>query len=243
LIFELVTFLAAVLAGGIAAISGFGIGSLLTPLLATRFDTRIAVALVAVPHFVATVARFITLRKHLDRRVLLHFGLLSGAGGLIGALLHARLTNVALTATFAVLLLFSGISGLTGFSQRMRFGKRSAWIAGALSGILGGLVGNQGGIRSGAMLGFDIPRHAFIATATAVGVIVDLARLPVYVTTEHAALLDNWWLLGVTTLGALVGTFLGVRLLRLLSEASFRTGVSALITVLGVWMLWQAIRE
>jgi hypothetical protein len=50
---------------------------------------------------------------------------------------------------------------------------------GAVSGVLGSLVGNQGGIRSLAMLGFDVPRRAFVATATAVGLIVDGARLPV----------------------------------------------------------------
>jgi uncharacterized membrane protein YfcA len=241
-IFEIVTFLAAILAGGIAAISGFGIGSLLTPLFATQFDTRIAVALVSIPHFVATLARFLTLREHLDRRVLLHFGLLSGAGGLTGALLHANITNVALTAVFAVLLLFTGISGLSGFAQRMRFGKRSAWIAGAVSGFLGGLVGNQGGIRSGAMLGFDIDRHAFVATATAVGVIVDLTRMPVYIASQHESISANWQLLLVASVGSLIGTFFGVRLLRRLSEPAFRAGVSTLITLLGAWMLWQASR-
>ena len=34
------------------------------------------------------------------------------------------------------------------------------------------------------MLGFDVPRHAFVATATAVGLIVDGARMPVYLVTE-----------------------------------------------------------
>jgi len=40
---------AAILAGGIAAISGFGIGSLLTPLLAIGFGTKTAVLLVSLP--------------------------------------------------------------------------------------------------------------------------------------------------------------------------------------------------
>ena len=40
----------------------------------------------------------------------------------------------------------------------------AAWIAGAMSGFLGGLVGNQGGIRTAAMLGFEVPRQAFVAT-------------------------------------------------------------------------------
>jgi len=43
-------FVTAVVAGGIAAMSGFGIGSLLTPLLAVRYGTKLAVVMVSVPH-------------------------------------------------------------------------------------------------------------------------------------------------------------------------------------------------
>src|SRR5437762_13300389 len=52
------------------------------------------------PHLVATTARFVRLREHLDRRVFLNFGILSAVGGLLGALLNAfcRLNLKARTA-------------------------------------------------------------------------------------------------------------------------------------------------
>jgi len=50
-------------AGAVAAISGFGIGSLLTPLLAVHYGEKLAVAIVSVPHLIGTVARFVGLRK------------------------------------------------------------------------------------------------------------------------------------------------------------------------------------
>jgi uncharacterized membrane protein YfcA len=71
---------AAILAGGIAAISGFGIGSLLTPLLAIGFGTKTAVLLVSLPHATATTLRFWILRRAVDRRVLLTFGTASAVG-------------------------------------------------------------------------------------------------------------------------------------------------------------------
>lgn len=64
--------------------------------------------------------------------------------------------------------MFAGVSAITGYAHRMRFGSKAAWIAGALSGLLGGLVGNQRGIRSAALLGFQLERRAFVATATAI---------------------------------------------------------------------------
>jgi hypothetical protein len=153
--FALLIAIGSVLAGAIASIVGFGIGSVLTPLLAVRVGTQLAVAAVSIPHLFATALRFWRLRAHVDRRVLVSFGITSAAGGLTGALLHSYASNRSLAIVFGVLLLFVGIGELTGFARRMRFGGHVAWIAGAVSGVFGGLVGNQGGVRSAALLGFD----------------------------------------------------------------------------------------
>jgi hypothetical protein len=233
----LAALVAAVIAGAIAAISGFGIGSLLTPLLAIHYGTKLAVAIVSVPHLVATAARFIGLRRQLDRGVFLNFGILSSAGGLLGALLNARAANPALAIVFGCLLVFAAVSGLTGSIDRMHFGRPMAWVAGALSGFFGGLVGNQGGIRSAALLGFDIRKEALVATATAIALIVDGARMPVYLAIEGRGILAAWPLLLITIAGVLLGTLWGVRVLRRIPERAFRKVVYSLILALGIYML------
>lgn len=226
-----------VLAGAIASVSGFGIGSLLTPLLAVRVGTKLAVAAVSIPHVTATALRFWLLRQHVDRQLLWSFGLMSAAGGLAGALLHNYADSPALTLVFGGLLVFTGVMGLTGLSERLRFRGWIAWVAGAVSGLLGGLVGNQGGIRSAAMLGFDVPRHAFVATATAVGLIVDGARLPVYLATQGREIAGLWPIFVTATTGAVVGTIVGERFLRRIPEPLYRRLVAVLVLALGVFML------
>lgn len=228
--------LVAALAGGVAAVTGFGIGSLLTPLLALETGTRLAVAAVAVPHFAGTLQRFVKLRRHVDRRVLVGFGITSALGGLTGALLHTRLSGGALAAVFGGLLILAGISELTGWVQRVRWGRRAAWVAGALSGALGGLVGNQGGIRAAAMLGFEVPKESFVATATAVGLIVDLARLPVYLAAEWRGIAALGPSLLIATAGVVIGTELGTRVLRRIPERTFRRLLALLLLALGVYM-------
>jgi uncharacterized membrane protein YfcA len=231
------SFAVALVAGGIAAISGFGIGSLLTPLLAAQYGTKLAVAMVSIPHLVGTAARFFPLRKQVDRRVFLHFGILSAAGGLVGALLNARAGSPPLGIVFGCLLIFAALSGLTGFVDRMHFGRKMGWIAGGLSGFFGGLVGNQGGIRSASLLGFDIRKEALVATATAIALIVDGARMPVYLAVESRGIFSAWPMLLVATAGVLLGTFWGVRLLRRIEERIFRKLLFSLILALGVYML------
>ena len=239
--FDLVVAAAAALAGSIAAVAGFGIGSLLTPLLALRFGTKLAVAVVSVPHFIGTAVRFTTLWRHVDKRVLVRFGVLSAAGGLAGALLNAKAGSPALTIVFALLLLFAGTSTFFGLSQKMRFGRKTAWLAGAVSGLFGGLVGNQGGIRSAALLGFDIEKESFVATATAIGLVVDGARMPVYLATQAHAMSQARTEMLIATAGVIVGTFAGVRLLRRIPEPWFRRAVGVLIVLLGAYMLYRGI--
>ncbi|HEU4629995.1 MAG TPA: sulfite exporter TauE/SafE family protein [Gemmatimonadaceae bacterium] len=235
-LFTGIVVLVGLLAAGIASVSGFGIGSLLTPVLALQVGTKLAVAAVALPHAVATAQRFWILRAHVDRRVLLGFGLASAAGGLAGALAHVWVSSRALAVVFGVVVALAGVSELTGWMQRVRWGRRSAWIAGASSGVLGGLVGNQGGIRTAALLGFDVPKESFVATSTAIGLFVDAARLPVYLATEWRDILGIWPLVAAAVAAVVVGTVLGARVLGELPQRLFRRLIAGLLIVLGLSM-------
>jgi hypothetical protein len=228
--------LAGLVAAGIAAVTGFGIGSVLTPVFALQTGTKLAVAAVSVPHLVGTAQRFWLLRRHVDRRVLLGFGVASALGGLAGALAHVWVSSRALAVVFGVLVALAGVSELTGWMRRVRWGRRAAWAAGAVSGALGGMVGNQGGIRTAALLGFDVPKEAFVATATAIGLFVDAARMPVYLATEWRDIVRIWPLVLTATAAVVIGTALGTRVLGRLPQSGFRRVIGVLLVVLGVYM-------
>lgn len=229
--------IASVVAGAIGSITGFGIGSILTPLLSLWLDGRLAVAVVSIPHFIGTLVRFTMNEGRVDRWVLLRFGLASALGGLAGALFQAQASGPRLLLLLAVLLLFVSFSELTGLSTRMRFTGITAWIAGVLSGLLGGLVGNQGGIRSAALLSFGLPRDVFVATATAIALLVDGARLPIYVWAEGSALWDARATVVIATIGVVTGTVAGAKVLRGIPEPMFRKIVAIILAALGISLL------
>jgi uncharacterized membrane protein YfcA len=235
--YQLAVALGGVLAGAISAVAGFGIGSVLTPLLSLRVDAKLAVAAVAIPHVIGTALRFWLVRERVDRKIFMWFGATSAAGGLLGALLHAFASSRGLAILFGCLLLFVGVSEITGLMSRVRLGRRAAWVVGAVSGVLGGMVGNQGGIRSAALLAFDTNKQTFVATATAVGLIVDAARLPVYVAGEWIRLAAMWPLIAIATAGVVAGTLAGMRLLPHVPDRAFRRVVAILLLALGTWMV------
>ena len=62
--FDLLVIIGSLVAGGIASVAGFGVGSILTPILALNADTKVAVAAVSIPHLFATALRFWMIREH-----------------------------------------------------------------------------------------------------------------------------------------------------------------------------------
>jgi len=117
-----------------------------------------------------------------------------------------------------------------------------SWIAGVLSGVLGGLVGNQGGIRSAGLLGFEMPKETFVATATAIGLMVDAARMPVYLATDGPEMSRHGAAIALTIAGVIAGTLAGARVMRRVPERWFRPIVAITLAALGIAMLIQARR-
>jgi uncharacterized protein len=235
--FDLVVSLVGVIAGAVASVAGFGVGSLLTPLLTTRYDAKLAVALVAIPHAIATALRLWRLRQEISWKVLRGFGLASAGGGLVGAYVFTQVGGTVLTRVLGALLVVVGGAELSGIAQRFELRGPAAWVGGALSGMFGGMVGNQGGLRSAALLAFDLPPRAFVATAAAIALVVDAVRLPVYLMSAGSGLRDATAVLAVATAGVVVGTFAGTHLLLRLSLPVFRRSVGAVLLALGLWLL------
>ena len=110
-------------------------------------------------------------------------------------------------------------------------------MLGILSGFFGGVVGNQGGLRAGALIGLGLTSAAFVASSTMTGVIVDLVRTPIYVVRQGSAVANARTLVAACTIGVLVGTLLGERALFGLSPERFRQLLATLIGALGIWLL------
>ena len=68
--FALLVGAVAFLAGATSSVAGFGIGTILTPLLGFGIGVRLAVAAASIPHFVGNAARLWTLRHRVDKQML-----------------------------------------------------------------------------------------------------------------------------------------------------------------------------
>lgn len=230
---------AAVAAGALGAVTGVGIGSALVPLVALRTDLKLAVAIVAAPHLVGGLVRAVQLWRRIDRRAFVRFGIVCAVASIAGALVHTRIDTRFVAYVFAGLLVLAGIVAALGVAERVKLGTRGAWVTGALSGFFGGFAGEQGGLRAVGLLGFDLDKEAFVATSTAVGVVVDAARLPVYLASEWPLIVTRTGVVAivVTTAGVLVGTLGGGVLLKQIPERAFHRVLGGALVLIGVLLL------
>lgn len=231
----------AIVAGAVAAVSGFGIGSLLTPVLVLSMPTARAVAVLALPHAVATAIRWLRLRSAVHWPTFRQFGLASAVGGLAGAALQSRLGSPVLTAVLGGLLLVAGASELLERRIPLPQAPAGRLLGGILSGLFGGLVGNQGGIRAAALLGFQLPPRQLVATATASALLVDAARIPIYLLSQGPAIAAHVPLGVAASIGATIGTFLGVPVLSRIPPRAYRRILGTLLLLVGLGLLTAAL--
>lgn len=227
----------AVGSGATASVAGFGIGSILTPFLALRVGTPLAVAAVALPHALAAALRLALLWREVNWSVLKRFGAASAIGSLVGAVAQPTFGARGLTIALGALLILTAAITLSGWLEARSFPRPVSYAVGGISGLFGGLVGNQGGVRSGALLAFDLSPRAFIATGTAAALIVDLARTPVYIWRTGGAISPLVPAIAIMTVGVLLGTFVGERFLRRLPAQTFRRAVAAAVGLVGLWLI------
>ncbi|HEY9792400.1 MAG TPA: sulfite exporter TauE/SafE family protein [Candidatus Obscuribacterales bacterium] len=230
----------ACLSAAVSAVAGFGIGSLLTPVAALALGTKLAVAAVAIPHFFGISMRCWMLRSKINYKILGTFGVMSAVGSMAGACLHNCIDGFILTVIFVSVLVLAVASACTKWHHHIHLTKGASWVAGCISGTLGGLVGNHGGVQAASLLGlYEIDRDAFVATVTAIGVMSDIARVPIYIYNDAAALLKIWPLIAACSVAVLCGTFMGVGILRHIPQHAFKRIVVILVLVLGLTAVIQ----
>jgi len=233
--FSAIAFIAAT----VATVMGFGVGTSLTPFFALAYPTQIAVMLVAVVHFLSNLLRLALFRRHVDLGLVRRFGVLSIVGALGGSFAQGLIQSDWLKVLLGVLLILVGGSALLPNASGWHFPRRFDQVGGLLSGALGGLLGNQGAVRSAYLANYDIPKESFIATAALIAVSIDATRLPVYVATQWDQITRAWPVLVGATIAAYVGTYVGQRLVGRVSQATFKQLVNIMIAVFGLVMIAQ----
>ena len=246
-IISIAAFLTAIL----TFFSGFGLGTILTPVFALFFPIDIAIALTGVVHFTNNLFKIVLVGKNADKAVLLRFGIPAILTAFIGAWLLLKILALPALAQYqigskeffitpvkliiAVLLIIFSITEVSPSFQRIQFGRDKLVLGGVLSGFFGGLTGIQGAIRSAFLIKSGLSKEAYIGTGVVIACLVDFTRLSVYASRFTASdLSDNLALLISATVAAIAGAFLGNKLLKKITMRSIQVLVALMLFLIAV---------
>jgi uncharacterized membrane protein YfcA len=247
LIISLTAFIVAIL----TFFSGFGLGTILTPVMMIFLPVELAIALTGVVHFFNNIFKLFLVGKYAVKDVLLRFGIPAVIAAFIGAWVLIHIPDAhpfysyqlagrhfeiyPVKFTISIILIFFAVFDLIPFLAKLQFDKKHLSIGGFLSGFFGGLSGNQGALRSAFLIKAGLSKEAFIGTAVVVSAFVDFTRLSVYSTRFlKSGLAEHWHYVLFATLAAITGAYLGNILLKKLSLRFLHLSVAIMLILLSL---------
>lgn len=250
LLISLVAFLASLL----TLFSGFGLGTLLMPVVAWFFPLEVAIGITAIVHLANNLFKVALLGKDAVKEVLIKFGGLAVIAAFLGAWVLGRLSEsnelivfeslgyvfetTWLKLTVGALILIFVLLEFSKTFAKIKLGPKFLPLGGLISGFFGGLSGHQGAFRSMFLLKAGLNKEQFIATGVMVAVMVDVARLLVYGKGFLAApQVIDWYAVMAASLAAFVGAYLGKRLLQKVTIKLIHVLVSLLLVFVAVSLI------
>lgn len=251
ILISIVAFLVSIL----TFFSGFGLGTILTPVFMLFFSTELAIALTGIVHFLNNIFKLFLVGKNADKEVLIRFGIPAVIAAFIGSYILLNIVNLKPLFTYqifnktneiypvkflisVILIVFASLD-LIPYFQKLEFSKNKLPIGGIVSGFFGGffggLSGNQGALRTAFLIRSGLSKEAFVATAVVVSTFVDFTRLSVYITKLSSIdFIQNRILILSATLSAITGAYIGNKLLKKITLKFLQIFVAIMVIIIAI---------
>ena len=220
--------------------AGFGLATMITPVVFLWLEPHEAVAVVGIVHGSHNAWKLKVLRESVDFEAVKRYGWAMVLGALIGAALNTAVEADPLLLIVGIALVVLPLLSISEKWTDYRLPDAEDRIGGFGSGFFGGLTGHQGALRA-MFLQKRLPdKSEYAATAAVLALVVDVTRVPVYVALEGWQILDAGWLILGLVLAAVLGVQLGKRWLKKWKSDTIRNGILVAIVASGVLYIREA---
>jgi len=226
-----------ILAGAVGTLTGFGTSTIMVPILLFFLPLPQTLLLVGIVHWFGDIWKVLFFRKGFQWKLIFTFGAAGILASFLGANIVLSVSETLLSRilggffVFYVLFLF--------YDPTFKIPKKSttAVTGGALSGFLAGIFGVGGAVRSMFLSAYDLPKAVYIATAGAIGFIIDTTRITTYL--ANGIRLDEIYLWGLLFFipASLVGAALAKKIIDRIPQEQFRRVIAVFLFVVGVKFL------
>ena len=234
------SLLATFFAAALTVPAGFGLATMITPVVFLWLEPHEAVAVVGIVHGSHNAWKLKVLRQSVDYDAVKRYGWAMVVGALIGAALNTAVEADPLLLIVGIALVILTLLSISEKWTNYRLPEAEDRIGGFGSGFFGGLTGHQGALRA-MFLQKRLPdKSEYAATAAVLALVVDITRVPVYVALEGWQILDAGWLIIGLVLAAVLGVQLGKRWLKKWKSDTIRNGILVAIVASGMLYIREA---
>lgn len=223
-----------------AIISGFigmGGGVTLLALLTLFYPLHVVVPLHGVAQLASNVSRCYWLYRDINRPIFYIFALGSPLGGVAAFLFLDRLARPEwIFLLIVALLLYTAFKPSR--MPRIRLNRAGYFILGGVSTFLGALVGATGPLLAPFFLDDRFPKESIVATKAACQICIHLVKVPVFWGLAFRYQ-DYIFEILVLLIGVVIGSRLGIELLRRVSELHFLWAMRVLLVLTSMRLLYN----
>ena len=237
----LIAIVASFTAAALTVPAGFGLSTMLTPVVLILMDPHEAVAVVAIVHGAHNGGKSWILWDKINFDACKRYGIWLVAGSIIGAILQNQVPQKPLLGIIGVFLIILPLLSLNKALKEYRLPETNDQLGGFGSGFMGGLSGHQGALRAMFLTKRLPDKMAYAASASIFALCVDLSRIPVYLFFRPEGITENVELTLALVFAALIGVQVGKKWLESMKSDNIHKGIMIGIILSGIFYLVEAV--
>ena len=238
-IYEEIIYIAllTLLASLIGTLAGFGISTIMVPVLLIILPLPQTLLLVGIIHWFNDIWKLLLFREGIRWKLFLTFGIPGIITSFLGSSLSLKISREILSralGAFLIAYVFFIIFNRTfKLSQKLSV----AVSSGGLTGFFAGIFGIGGEINAVALSAFNLEKAVYVATAGAISFLIDSTRIAIYL--RGGVRLDSIFLSGFLLFipASLIGATIGKKGVEKIPQEKFRNFIAFFIFLFGLKLM------
>lgn len=238
MIFEIFLLcLLTLLASGIGTATGFGLSTILIPVMVLFAPMPVVLLFVGIIHLFGDLWKVMLFKKGFDWKLIIGFGLAGIAASFLGASFSLKVQVLPLKRILGGFMVLYVAFLFLKRDWALPKNNGTAVCGGLLSGLFAGFFGVGGAVRGAFLTAFDLPKAVYVFTSGLIALFIDVTRITRYVwggtRLESSLLITLLFCIPVSFAGA----YIAKKFLDRLPQTFFRNFIGIVLALVGLKLL------
>ena len=227
-----------VLASILGTIAGFGVSTIMIPVLLIFLPLTPVLLFAGIIHFADDIWKIILFRKGLKWKLILLFGIPGIFAAYLGAKLIFNIPEEILSRTLGAFLISYSVLVLLKPDFKIKQNNFTSVFGGFLSGFFAGIFGLGGAVKGAFLSSFNLRKTVYIATMGAIAFAIDITRISTYLI--NGVKLEGIYLQGLLLFIPLsfLGAYFGKKAVDKIPQKYFRETIMVFLILIGIRLLF-----